>query len=297
MSLRLAMIVRDEENTIERALESAKPLIDSWCIVDTGSSDRTREVIAESMNEIPGELLERPWQNFGRNRTELLALAGSGAEWLLLLDADWTIAGEVPDLEADSNWLRFSGDLDYRLPLIVRADLPWLYIGQVHEYLDCSGRTEAMLDSPQITDHADGGTREQKLERDRVLLEAAHAADPDDPRTVFYLARTYNDLGMIDLAIAHFRLRAEMGGFEEERVHARYSLGCLLCEHVSFDEGAEELLKAWRERPSRIEPLRALSNSAWAVADKAPYPSDDRLFILPSAYKPDPLRRGRRAAT
>lgn len=284
--LRLAMIVRDEADVIERCLASVRPLIDSWCIVDTGSTDSTPVLIREALDGIPGELIPRPWVNFGHNRTELLDLAAPGADWLLLLDADWTVEGAVPDLSADANFLRFAGPLDYALPLIVRAGRPWFYRGVVHEHLGCHAPfSEAEVDEPAIIDHADGGTRAEKFERDRVLLEDAHAEDPDDPRTVFYLARTYQDLGEVEQAISFFRLRAEMGGYEEERVYARYQLGCLLCEHISFEEGAQELLLAWQERPSRIEPLRALSNAAASVADKAPYPAD-RLFVAADAYQP-----------
>ena len=69
------MIVKDESHVIERSLASAKPLIDYWVIVNTGSTDGTQDVIREFLKDIPGELHERPWKNFGYNRTEALELA------------------------------------------------------------------------------------------------------------------------------------------------------------------------------------------------------------------------------
>ena len=41
----LCMIVKNEEKIIERCLSSVLPLIDSWVIVDTGSTDGTLDKI------------------------------------------------------------------------------------------------------------------------------------------------------------------------------------------------------------------------------------------------------------
>ena len=59
ISLCLCMIVRDEAGTIERCLESCRPAIDYWVICDTGSTDRTPELIRGALAGIPGELHRR----------------------------------------------------------------------------------------------------------------------------------------------------------------------------------------------------------------------------------------------
>ena len=41
----LNMIVKNESKVIRRLLESALPIIDSYCICDTGSTDDTKEII------------------------------------------------------------------------------------------------------------------------------------------------------------------------------------------------------------------------------------------------------------
>ena len=84
----LNMIVKNEAKVIARCLASARPFIDAWVIVDTGSSDGTQGLIREALQGVPGELFERPWRNFGANRTEALELARGRADYTLIIDAD-----------------------------------------------------------------------------------------------------------------------------------------------------------------------------------------------------------------
>ncbi|MDO8336144.1 MAG: glycosyltransferase, partial [Candidatus Saccharibacteria bacterium] len=51
--IRLNMIVKNEAHVILRCLASVKPWIDSWCIVDTGSSDGTQDIIQDYLKDIP----------------------------------------------------------------------------------------------------------------------------------------------------------------------------------------------------------------------------------------------------
>ena len=45
-TISLCMIVRNEENVLARCLESVKDVVDEIIIVDTGSTDRTKEIAA-----------------------------------------------------------------------------------------------------------------------------------------------------------------------------------------------------------------------------------------------------------
>jgi len=257
----LCMIVRNEAHVIDRCLESVRDLIDAWVIVDTGSTDGTPAKIKQALEGTPGSLYERPWKNFGHNRTELLGLARGTADYLLLLDADMTLEPirEFPDLHSDAYVIRHTGSLDYAIPRLVRGDQAWHYVGATHEYLAWEGeRSIEELHALRVVHHGDGSSHAVKLNRDRELLEQALADRPDDPRSLFYLARTYADLGDDDAAINLFRRRVAVGGWDEEVFYAQYQLGCLLAR-ADWGAGSAAFADAWRRRPTRAEPLHELA--------------------------------------
>src|SRR5438309_2188032 len=137
----LGMIVKNEEAVIQRCLRSVLGLIDTWVICDTGSTDATQKLAMEVLDGVPGEWHERPWVDFAHNRSEMLELARGKADYLLLVDADETVDWS-PDLKdqltADSYRVRHqNGLVFYTNKKVIRADLPWRYVGAAHEYLVC----------------------------------------------------------------------------------------------------------------------------------------------------------------
>ena len=113
----LNMIVRDEAHIIHELAAAVAPHIDSWVIVDTGSTDGTQEIIRRLMAErgIPGQLHERPWRNFGHNRSEALALAQGRGDYIWVMDADDAVVGNIDftGLTADAYAMRFHDGLVY----------------------------------------------------------------------------------------------------------------------------------------------------------------------------------------
>lgn len=266
------MIVKDEARVIQRCLESVRGVIDHWVICDTGSTDGTQELIRRSLEGIPGELHERPWVDFGHNRTELMDLARSKADYLLLLDADMTISydqARLHGLEADSYMLRHDEDPEYWIKRLVRGDRRWWYVGATHEYLTTEGTDRVgSLRAIVIHHHADGGTRAEKLERDLRLLSEELAREPDNARTVFYLAQTVCSLGRVDEALELYRRRAGMGGWPEEVFYALYQVGVLSDRVGRRDQAIVALFDAWNNRPQRAEPLYVLS---WMFRERRQY--------------------------
>ncbi|ACU77355.1 glycosyl transferase family 2 [Catenulispora acidiphila DSM 44928] len=298
-SICVCMIVKNESAVIERCLASLRGLVDYWVISDTGSTDGTQDLIRAAMADVPGELHEDPWQDFGHNRSLNLEHARGKADYLLLIDADMVLRqeGELPELSADSYMIRHSGDLEYRNKRLVRGDLPWRYVGSTHEYLttDRPDR-ELHLDALLVDHFADGGSRADKFERDARLLSADLERDPRNARTVFYLAQTRRDLGEREAAIGLYRRRVALGGWAEEVYFSLLQIGELTADAGAWAAAMETLIEAWEYRPQRLEALYELTSrlrlrgqyqAAYAFANAGigePQP-DDVLFVRPWVYR------------
>lgn len=83
MEISLCMIVKDEEDVLERCLECAKNIADEIVIVDTGSKDRTKDIA----NKYTDKVYDFNWCNdFSKARN--YAFSKATKEYLMWLDAD-----------------------------------------------------------------------------------------------------------------------------------------------------------------------------------------------------------------
>ncbi|ODR19153.1 glycosyl transferase [Mycobacterium gordonae] len=302
----LNMMVKNEAEVVAETLDSVAPYISSWVIVDTGSTDGTQDVIRKHMAllGIPGELHERPWRDFGHNRTEALNLAQGHGDYIWVIDAD-DIVGGTPDftqLSADIYRVRL-GDpsFTYWRPQLFRDAVGVRYEGVVHETAvwesDC---VVGRLEGDYYVESRRRGARSQDprtYARDRDLLLAEVESNSEDARSVFYLAQSYFDLGDFINARKWYERRAEMGGSEEE---IYYSL-VRLAESMARLEWPwlvvqDAYLRAWEFRPTRAEALHAVARRyreerrylpGHLFAQRAaqiPFPEKDLLFIGADVY-------------
>ncbi len=258
----LNMIVKDEAHVIARCLAAVRPFIDRWVIVDTGSSDGTQDVIRQLLADVPGELHERPWKDFGHNRSEALELARGHGDYLFTIDADEVLKLPpnfvLPPLEADAYALAVSyGNLRYDRVCLIDSRLPWRWLGVLHEYLDCGRPVERpLLAGPTVQVYSDGARSRQdvqvKYAQDARVLETALRDDPDNTRYVFYLAQSYRDSGQREAALSAYERRAEMAGWDEEVWFSLYQCA-LLAEALGhpFENVVGRYLRAYEQRPHR----------------------------------------------
>jgi hypothetical protein len=257
------MIVRDEAQWIEPALTSALELgISHWVVVDTGSEDETREIVREKLRSVPGELIEAAWEGYGPARSLALARTHE-SDLTIMLDADMTISGELPDPGEADSWLVQIADApwSYYLPLLTGRG-PWYYKGSAHAFLHRDDRRWVQKRSElRVLDRRPGGWRPGKLEDDARLLEAELERNPLHARSSFYLAQTYEDLGRTGEALREYSRRALLGGYDQERFVALLRRARILCEREpTLALGA--CLEAWQARPTRAEPLYVAARQA-----------------------------------
>lgn len=295
---------KNEEQTIGRMIRSASVVSDKFIFTDTGSEDKTIQVIRQVCEEvnIPCEIFETTFKDFGTTRTEAIGNAKDKADYLLLLDADMTI--EVDDgfdrssLDKDGYHVRYTGSLDYAQMLFVSGKLDWKYHGVTHEYLHSEQmKTVGEVQGLKINHYHDGGCRSDKFERDIRLLKEGIKQEPKNRRYYFYLAQTYKDQGQSELALKYYQDRIDMGGWQEEVYYSMYQKARMLHKLERHDEARIAYLDAWEYRPRRLESLYGFAvlcrqlnkhNQAIAILEKAlqqGYPQEDVLFVEKPIYE------------
>ncbi len=92
MTLSVCMVVRNEEEMLAQALDSINGLADEIIVVDTGSTDKTKEIARGYTDKV----YDFVWcDDFSKARN--FSLSKATGDWILVLDADEVIAREDHD--------------------------------------------------------------------------------------------------------------------------------------------------------------------------------------------------------
>ncbi len=306
-SLVLNMIVKNESRIIERLLATVAPIIDAYCICDTGSTDDTKERIERFMaaKGIKGEVFDEPFKNFGHNRSVALKRADAWGDYALLLDADMKLVigpGFTKEFFKHEGYLALQGSaaFEYFNTRIVKLGIGVKCVCPTHEYYDFPPGTQHNMRLPRdflrIDDIGDGGCKSDKFTRDIRLLKEGLEAEPTNGRYHFYIANSYRDLGQHKEAIEWYKKRITLGGWHEEVWNSMYEMG--KCQLATGDSagGVYTLLDAYNYHSARAEPLHEITMHfrlrgknivGQMICDKAktiPYPAQDVLFIKRDVY-------------
>jgi tetratricopeptide (TPR) repeat protein len=273
----LSMIVKNEEKILARCLTSVLPVLACYEITDTGSTDKTKEIIRETLKDIPGHIHEVPFRDFSQARNAALEIARASAydffDHILLIDADMELV--CPNVEAfldEVAWIQVghgrsmgpdalhvaqrSGTLSYDNVRVLRRRVKAHYVGKTHEYISLpSGTNLGKARHAHMNDYAQGSSRVEKFERDERLLLEELEADPKNQRAAFYLAQTYKDSGKTEKAVEWYGKRAEMGGWAEEVYLCHLYRGRMLLQMGKEAEGLAALGQAYETNPARAEAI------------------------------------------
>ena len=314
-SLCLNMIVKNESRIITRLLQSVVGIIDTYCICDTGSTDNTVEMITDFFNKsgIPGKIVREPFRDFGYNRTFALNACENmeNADYILLLDADMIFqlnpsisANTFKNMLKDDAYTIFQGSANfyYKNIRIVKNRKGMTYWGVTHEYVNIpNGCFQSGLEKNVvfINDIGDGGSKSNKFVRDIELLKNGLRELPNNDRYTFYLANTYHDAGMHDLAIEMYKKRVEIGGWHEEIWYSYFRIGKCYASRGDMVNAVNAWMEAYNVFPNRVENLLEIVNyyrlcgknklayAFYLLADKSrtTYPTRDYLFTEKDAYE------------
>lgn len=315
MFVTLCMIVKNESSIIRRCLESTKNVIDAVSIVDTGSTDNTKEIIKTWCleNNIKFSLKESQFVDFGFSRTESYEYARKcfpESDYFLLCDADMVLS-VTPDFDKEKD---IFGDsisviqknkfIEYWNVRMIKNIPGWKSIGVTHEYTH-NPDAKYTVQSRKLffIDEEDGGCKTDKYDRDIMLLSREIEMIENDcehkeklhllPRYYFYLAQSYKDRNQTkddQYAIIFYKKCASISSWNEEKYIAFMNLGKLYARRSAQKPEAEALMlqaymNAHEARPERYEifaQLAAYYNNVGKFSVALLFTKEDALF-----YKTD----------
>jgi len=304
-------MIKNEEKIIERCITNALAICDAICIIDTGSTDKTKEKIQEvfektKMNYV---VYDDEWKNFGHNRSKAFEHTVEYCKVLgwdlsttygLLLDADMIL--KPVNFNKDSltengyKIIQKNSSIEYYNTRFVRLDHPWKCVGVTHEYWDGSQTGTLTKEQIYIDDIGDGGAKSDKFERDIRLLTQGLIDEPNNVRYMFYLAQSLKDTGKFKEAIKMYKKRINSGGWIEEVWYSHYMIGkCWLSLKNEYKFEAW-MNMAYNFKKDRAEPIYELtkyfrevgqqikSHHYYNIGSKIPFPKNDLLFIENKIY-------------
>ena len=207
------MIVKDEAKTLCRCLNSVKSFIDEIIIVDTGSKDETKEIASKFNSKI----YDFKWiNNFAAARN--FAFSKATSDYIMWLDGDDYINDEnvkkikllLENMDKSYDYVSAEyilarndqGDVttSLRRNRIVKRSCRFIWIGNVHEYLEVYGKG---LEGDFAIEH---GKIKEYTDRNLQIFRTMEKENKKfTPRDMYYYANELFDNRYYKEAIKQYR--------------------------------------------------------------------------------------------
>ncbi|MGG0821836.1 glycosyltransferase family 2 protein [Paenibacillus turicensis] len=262
ISISLCMIVKDEEPTIARCLASVQGIADEIVIVDTGSTDRTKEIAAQ----FNANIYDFAWiDDFGAARN--YAFDQATKQYILWLDADDVILEEDRQalirlkyelsFEIDSVMMNYNLAFDangkpttsLKRNRLVKRSKGFRWIGVVHEYLEVYGNI--MQSEISITHKKEKTYSDRNL---RIYKKRLELGESFKPRDLYYYGNELMDHLMFDEAAKQYEaFLATKQGWVEDQIAACQKLADCYSHLNELELQFRSLFRAMEFAPPRAE--------------------------------------------
>lgn len=245
ITISLCMIVKNEEQFLARCLSSVKNLVDEIIIVDTGSTDRTKE-IAYSFTD---KVFDFQWINdFSAARN--FAFSKATQEFQFWLDADDVLLekDQIAFLELkqslssemDMVLMKYNYSVDendnplysfYRERLVKREN-NYRWNDPVHEYIEYGGKY--LVSDIAVTHKRVHSSSDRNL---KIYEDMIRRGEDFSTRSLLYYARELRDHGIFDKSVHYFtRFLEVQNGSIDDSIYACLEIGKILNAQNEFEE-------------------------------------------------------------
>lgn len=207
----IGILTNNDARSIARTLTSSLNITNNIVILDTGSSDKTLDIISDFKKEFPGiRLFKTPWNNnFSDARNKLIS--HTITQWLLMIDADEFLdinqekeildmlnnisVSTINDISVYSVSIQDSdGHITNNHHRIMNVSANVQFSGLIHEQLLENNVPIMFAPEAGIILKHDGYTPEilstkNKAQRNIELLKKMIILDPDNARWYYFLTR------------------------------------------------------------------------------------------------------------
>ena len=263
ITISLCMIVKNEKDTLGRCLESVKDIVDEIVIVDTGSSDETKEIAGRFTSNI----YDFEWiDDFSAARNYSFSKATK--DYIMWLDADDVIMEEdaikIKRLKAtvepivDIVMMKYNCGVDengnvtlsYFRSRLLKRSRNFIWKEPVHECIEPSGyiiNSDACVTHKKI--HPSAPQRNL-----HIFEKMIESGKEPSPRSLFYYARELYYNQRLDEAIENFNKYLDSGkGWVEDNISACYNLSICYFLTKQPKKGLKTLLRSFEFSPPRAE--------------------------------------------
>lgn len=244
MKIGLNLIMKDEEKVLPRLLESVYPLLDYYTIVDTGSTDKSKQIVKDffSAKNIPGEIFDAPFTNFSETRNIAISKIASEVDYALIIDSDEQLIlskeFNIKDFKEriapfdTANIVVEQGTTKYSRAAIFKVSKNFYWKGKVHNALVCDTKANQTYISEEvkIKVNTDGNTWTKQSTMEKYSKQAEILEEEvkkyNRPRDIFYLAQCYKDASNNEQALKWYANRlTRKDGFYEELYYSQFMIG------------------------------------------------------------------------